>query len=953
MASSLLNDQLKGLGVDVALAKKIVDLENTEKLMKQGKIRPEVYETLVNDVLKGMNKVEKSASKENKLKIRKIQSLFGALGKSTSSKNLNKNKAVAVNQNKVKAVLDGYLTRLGKTSKGNLKWKKVWVAAYSTHIAIFGDSKDPTPTKKINLTQEMFVTPDVKKVSTNNTDDIDSHDDGDEGGSKGDKKVDRPHMFLLSNLDDRYYFAAENNEQKELWVHLLANLIRESLKNVDGGGQILHSPHENRSAEQVAADYEARMEAYIKSQRKKTAAMPLKYGKTLTEDEIVDIAVKEEKQWAKEGRRFARQSIAVDLRQLEIQKAKRALEEQDELRRRMEEAEAVAQQWKEKFEEKEKQFELIEKEKKDVEELLASFRAQAKERQEAKAKEQFQLEHKLMTLQRKSRKLGAGDESNEYEKEIEALRTKLKALQSALNVNLDNLDWDGTLEDAEEKMKALVPKLMSDNPEEAMQAQQEFDQWDQIVRNHADFLQREQNKWVKWEQENFEKNRDALNEMRNIAPSIIQGGCTIEQIMKTANIEKKAARRVMKNNIFKFFYMDPDKIAKIHIADLLGRYATLGLDIRETRAVYACLPKDFMLDPDGRKKQFRDNIKNRLFELTEKEREGRLTPNEELNNAYRKNEVKREKVKIVGGKAAPRKKNNAMAGKAAMLQLMLEQGNAVGQEPGAAKKAAAAASSKKALPMLAPNDPKYSTYFKMHKAGLPDGAIMNRIRKDGYDPNGWPDALAHHQKNGDSSPTSSNTAPAVSSGAGLWDALQSIVVGTDQNAKAEQAEVEPPKVTKSKSKMGGRRKSKNRGKAPRKKSNRMFNNGPLLGGNTDALVSAAGTVVDGVELKGGAKGVQFDDYGSKKSHKRAMRLQDKVEKDLDELINVIKTHGVFDVAEGGVKTITFGELFTRYEKISDILVGLLFKAKKKGLIKYRGDMLFQGIHDGIKITALS
>mmetsp|Transcript_15579 Transcript_15579/g.18561 ORF Transcript_15579/g.18561 Transcript_15579/m.18561 type:complete len:165 (+) Transcript_15579:96-590(+) len=163
MASSLLNDQLKGLGVDVALAKKIVDLENTEKLMKQGKIRPEVYETLVNDVLKGMNKVEKSASKENKLKIRKIQSLFGALGKSTSSKNLNKNKAVAVNQNKVKAVLDGYLTRLGKTSKGNLKWKKVWVAAYSTHIAIFGDSKDPTPTKKINLTQEMFVTPDVKK----------------------------------------------------------------------------------------------------------------------------------------------------------------------------------------------------------------------------------------------------------------------------------------------------------------------------------------------------------------------------------------------------------------------------------------------------------------------------------------------------------------------------------------------------------------------------------------------------------------------------------------------------------------------------------------------------------------------------------------------------------------------------------------------------------------------
>ena len=127
MASSLLNDQLKGLGVDVALAKKIVDLENTEKLMKQGKIRPEVYETLVNDVLKGMNKVEKSASKENKLKIRKIQNLFGALGKSQSSKNLNKNKGAVINQPKVRPVLDGYLTRLGKTSKGAYQTGHIWL----------------------------------------------------------------------------------------------------------------------------------------------------------------------------------------------------------------------------------------------------------------------------------------------------------------------------------------------------------------------------------------------------------------------------------------------------------------------------------------------------------------------------------------------------------------------------------------------------------------------------------------------------------------------------------------------------------------------------------------------------------------------------------------------------------------------------------------------------------
>jgi len=763
-------------------------------------------------------------------------------------------------------------------------------------------------------------------------------------------------MFLLSNLNDKFYFAAENNEQKELWVHILANLIRESLQNQDGGLNILHAPHENRTAEQVAADQEARMEAYVKSQRKRTAAKGA-MKKKMTEDEIVAEAVAEERRWAKEGRKFARQSIAVDLRTLEIQKAQRALEEQDELRKRMEEAERIAAQWKEKFEAKEREFEEVEKEKKDVEALLESFRAQARERQEAKAKEQEVIEEKLRTLKRKSVHHGSlGGDMSEYEMEIEALRTKLKALQSALNVDLDNLDWDGTLEDAEAKMKLLVPKLMSENPEEQQKAQAEFDQWDQIVRNHADYLNREEEKWKTWKEENYEKNLDALNEMKRLAPqSIIHGGVTPESLMKEVGCEKKTARRILKNKIFNFFWMEKDKIAKIHIADLQNRYATQGLDIRETRAVYCSLPDEFLLDADGRKKQFRDNIQNRLFELTEKEKQGRLTPGEELNNAYRKNAVKAKKPTIDKSKAPARKKNNKMAQKAAMLQLMLEQGNSAGQGPDAAKNLKAKPGVKKKLPKLPVGDPKYSTYFKMHKAGLPAGAIMNRIQKDGYDPSAWPEALAHHEKGGGSAPAAKASAkapaPAADSApstAGILDALSNIVVGTDKGAIAEKAQ----EVANNKKAAKAAAKKKKPIKA--KKSGKNFKvSGPLLGGNTDALVNIAGSGVDGVQLKGGAKGVQFDDYGSKKSHKRAMKLQDKVEGQLDEMIDVIKTHGVYDVAEGGVKTITFGELFTRYEKISDILVGLLFKAKKRGLIKYRGDMLFQGIHDGIKITVLS
>ena len=52
--------------------------------------------------------------------------------------------------------------------------------------------------------------------------------------------------------------------------------------------------------------------------------------------------------------------------------------------------------------------------------------------------------------------------------------------------------------------------------------------------------------------------------------------------------------------------------------------------------------------------------------------------------------------------------------------------------------------------------------------------------------------------------------------------------------------------------------------------------------------------------------------------------------------------GKFDATEGGVVTVEFGPLFYKYQDISDTLVGILMRAKKRKLIKYPGDMLFQG-----------
>jgi hypothetical protein len=62
--------------------------------------------------------------------------------------------------------------------------------------------------------------------------------------------------------------------------------------------------------------------------------------------------------------------------------------------------------------------------------------------------------------------------------------------------------------------------------------------------------------------------------------------------------------------------------------------------------------------------------------------------------------------------------------------------------------------------------------------------------------------------------------------------------------------------------------------------------------------------------------------------------------------------GKFDPQEGGIATVQFGPLFYKYADISDTLVGILMRAKKRKRLIYQGDMLFQSMHDHVKITVI-
>jgi len=76
-----------------------------------------------------------------------------------------------------------------------------------------------------------------------------------------------------------------------------------------------------------------------------------------------------------------------------------------------------------------------------------------------------------------------------------------------------------------------------------------------------------------------------------------------------------------------------DGSRKVHIADLRGKYAVVGLDLTELRAVYAALPRDFDNDGDGAKAKWREDVRAKLAEMVG--REDRLAAGETRNAAYR------------------------------------------------------------------------------------------------------------------------------------------------------------------------------------------------------------------------------------------------------------------------------------------------------------------------------
>ncbi|XP_021544277.1 actin-binding Rho-activating protein [Neomonachus schauinslandi] len=87
-----------------------------------------------------------------------------------------------------------------------------------------------------------------------------------------------------------------------------------------------------------------------------------------------------------------------------------------------------------------------------------------------------------------------------------------------------------------------------------------------------------------------------------------------------------------------------------------------------------------------------------------------------------------------------------------------------------------------------------------------------------------------------------------------------------------------------------------------------------------------------------------------KTAERAKQAEEHIYREIMDMCFIIRTMARHR-GDGKIQ-VTFGDLFDRYVRISDKVVGILMRARKHGLVDFEGEMLWQGRDDHVVITLL-
>ena len=82
---------------------------------------------------------------------------------------------------------------------------------------------------------------------------------------------------------------------------------------------------------------------------------------------------------------------------------------------------------------------------------------------------------------------------------------------------------------------------------------------------------------------------------------------------------------------------------------------------------------------------------------------------------------------------------------------------------------------------------------------------------------------------------------------------------------------------------------------------------------------------------------------------RGQKAKQRIDREILEICQLIVEYGSHQVHDGSY-VISFGKLFKIYTKISDKVVGMLVRARRRNLVQFEGEMLYQNQDEDVLIT---
>ena len=122
----------------------------------------------------------------------------------------------------------------------------------------------------------------------------------------------------------------------------------------------------------------------------------------------------------------------------------------------------------------------------------------------------------------------------------------------------------------------------------------------------------------------------AYNAMRGIIPLDVSKSSVSKMVKQ--GLPFPIATRIWEKKSLWLIVMHKDDIAKVHIADLRSKYAPVGLDIVEMRAIWKVLPE--WSEEEHQKCEWAENLKTKLNEMTHNEDICKLSENELRHPVY-------------------------------------------------------------------------------------------------------------------------------------------------------------------------------------------------------------------------------------------------------------------------------------------------------------------------------